>query len=1000
MVAEAEGGIVVVEDVREAVLTPDQVDDLEIEEEAPPSHPGTEADEFGEESEELIGEIERIIEETRDLHVIDDDIEEEEEPPVELPEDVAREHAAMSPDRDVPSPETAVDRQGGETLIFDSVKTLQELSRDDADALPESADEEIAVVTDFVDDSEPTGEIAEELDSHEEIPDDEAIAAGADIVDALEDSDDFFIEAIEEDDEDDDDDAVEVIAEAEEVEIAEPPPPAPSLPPGRGYGPDAEFWAFKEREEDKDLDEVLGTVQTPEDDALDDDDEDLLVLDDEIAEEPAAAPVAAPVAPVPQPPAPPRPSFERTPARKGPWALVGVLAVLAVVAAVAIYVVVFMSEKEDPDGKQVVAAADDGKKSPAKADKKKKKKKAPAGKAAKKKKVAKKAPKAGKKKVAAVDDQAGQKKGAGSKEPAKGEKKKEKTAEELALEAAALEAAKQKEAADAAADQLTAGKENFVASLRPMEERYVSLTRIKELADQTAEQVASLSKSFADEDKKTKKKQAAWGETLAGMGERQTQLNESYAGVVASLEELKAAVEQAQSPEDLEKLAESPARLGQAITEAENHSVAFLKDWNATYFSRRVAGFEENAGKLNAKQEKWTRAKQAEEAKAVAELETRAQTGIKEWRAQVDAAKDVSAANVVEAVNGFAQAYAALDDLEQELLVALAKEVKAAEKSEDKVAEAGKEKEKEKELSAEERAAAKAAKARKKELSSLMGKVKKKLSSLGKLKGKLSGKAKSWKEAGKADKEKACLSAKGEVEDLRRSMADIKSLLERDELEQAKVAYSVTGDTVKSAEKRANRLLKEKVKVASKEDSSTTDKGSKEQLKAHLKTLKCPGGTQRMIVKNPSKSGGAPPLVAYCIDRHEYPGRGRKPKTNVSWDAANGACTAQGKRLCHNWEWKKACGGKYPYGSKYDPNACNTVGEDGLERPVLAAGSKKKCKGRGLYDMVGNVAEWTAEKTVNGGDSNKTGEEGTCYRSVKRFGGSSYVGFRCCADPK
>ena len=138
-----------------------------------------------------------------------------------------------------------------------------------------------------------------------------------------------------------------------------------------------------------------------------------------------------------------------------------------------------------------------------------------------------------------------------------------------------------------------------------------------------------------------------------------------------------------------------------------------------------------------------------------------------------------------------------------------------------------------------------------------------------------------------------------------------------------------------------------------------------------------------------------------CIDRYEYPGGGQPPRVNVGLGEAKSACSAQGKHLCTRTEWRLGCGGKYPYGRTYDPAACNTVGSDGMPRPVLPAGAKAGCRsGWGTMDMVGNVAEWTSDGFVNGGSAYKHGEGATCYQASRRSGGHPYVGFRCCADAK
>lgn len=146
----------------------------------------------------------------------------------------------------------------------------------------------------------------------------------------------------------------------------------------------------------------------------------------------------------------------------------------------------------------------------------------------------------------------------------------------------------------------------------------------------------------------------------------------------------------------------------------------------------------------------------------------------------------------------------------------------------------------------------------------------------------------------------------------------------------------------------------------------------------------------------------------------------------MDWCDAHAYCKWAGKRLCAGtWgsegnaslnEWYNACskGGTqtYPYpGSSYQPNACN-----GNEHGVIATlpvGSLSGCEGGypGIYDMSGNVYEWTGECDGSTGSGDTCIDPGGSYYTsqtamtcVATFGKSprNYIqsaqGFRCCAD--
>jgi hypothetical protein len=137
----------------------------------------------------------------------------------------------------------------------------------------------------------------------------------------------------------------------------------------------------------------------------------------------------------------------------------------------------------------------------------------------------------------------------------------------------------------------------------------------------------------------------------------------------------------------------------------------------------------------------------------------------------------------------------------------------------------------------------------------------------------------------------------------------------------------------------------------------------------------------------------------FCIDAYEYPGKGQKPLRDVTWFEAKNRCEAEGKDLCSLSQWRSACGAKYSYGNRWNPDRCNTANDKGFARSVSASGALPACRSPvGAYDMVGNVFEWVRGQKVVGGSFENGPEMATCRYASRKAPGSTApnIGFRCC----
>lgn len=169
-----------------------------------------------------------------------------------------------------------------------------------------------------------------------------------------------------------------------------------------------------------------------------------------------------------------------------------------------------------------------------------------------------------------------------------------------------------------------------------------------------------------------------------------------------------------------------------------------------------------------------------------------------------------------------------------------------------------------------------------------------------------------------------------------------------------------------------------------------------------------------------------------CIDRFEYPNvYGQYPMIVTTWREAEALCKADDKRLCTENEWTFACEGEearpYPYGWTRDDAACV------IDRPWRAftegalqprdsdkarneldklwqgepSGSRALCRSPfGVYDLTGNVDEWTRSVNPTGFRSILKGGywgpvRARCRPSTRAHNEDFIAyqqSFRCCAE--
>jgi formylglycine-generating enzyme required for sulfatase activity len=166
------------------------------------------------------------------------------------------------------------------------------------------------------------------------------------------------------------------------------------------------------------------------------------------------------------------------------------------------------------------------------------------------------------------------------------------------------------------------------------------------------------------------------------------------------------------------------------------------------------------------------------------------------------------------------------------------------------------------------------------------------------------------------------------------------------------------------------------------------------------------------------------PVDVFFIDRYEVTQKqykkitgenpsffkgSNRPVEKVTWEQADVYCRMAGKRLPTEWEWGHAARGgsssAYYWGDTMNGAYAWYKGNSNKQtHPV----GEKKPNAFGLYDMSGNVWEWTASDHEHGGKVQRGGSwrnHAISQRSGRRILSNPtyryhYVGFRCASSPE
>ena len=153
------------------------------------------------------------------------------------------------------------------------------------------------------------------------------------------------------------------------------------------------------------------------------------------------------------------------------------------------------------------------------------------------------------------------------------------------------------------------------------------------------------------------------------------------------------------------------------------------------------------------------------------------------------------------------------------------------------------------------------------------------------------------------------------------------------------------------------------------------------------------------------------PILQGCIDKYEYPNvQGTIPYSEKNLQEAKQICQTLGKHLCSSTEWQQACQlsvqddaqstpkRRWSYGIEHQIERCHQNSQQG---GAIASGQKPDCHTPdGIFDMTGNLWEWTSDGAIQGGNWNFSEGLGQCTAPAfpQATESNTQIGFRCCAS--